>query len=87
MARKIFDYEAPVVRGKYRTDAIAEMEFTDHLHLLAAMARGMVKDLEERAVEGTWAGEWRADPGEKEMLKGLKLFLKGTHLSRDYYDS
>jgi len=76
--RKIFDYEAPVVTGRYRTDNVADMHYSDHLHLLAAMARGQVAELEEYGA---------ADPGEKEMLKGLKLFLKGTHTSRDYYDS
>ena len=78
MAQRIFRYEAPVVRGKYRDEAIAKIEFTDHLHLLAAMARGMLKDLEGTRFD---------DPGDKEMRQGLKLFLKGTHMSPDYYDS
>jgi|TARA_Y100000310_G_scaffold40157_1_gene37666 hypothetical protein len=42
------------------------------------MDQGMLKELEKQDF---------ADPGDKEMRQGLKLFLKGTHMSPDYYDS
>lgn len=80
MARKRkFHYDAPEsITGTGRLDAVATLVYTEDNYLLAAMARGRLKELEGGGLL----------PGQDLEIKGLKMFLKGTMTgTNDFWDS